>query len=289
MNQTTSCLYRLLLVFWSNLVKVAAAVGLLFAIAHPVSAQGGAAVVHPDPPTLEVGQGQVEALNILIENAQDAYGIEVRAKFDPSVIEIADADPAKDGVQMIPGDFIKPDFLVRNTADNKQGTLQYVITEVNPTPPANGTGVVFTVLIRGRALGKKSSFTIEFVDIADRHGTKLAVKSQNGTVSVVAPKPPTATPTGNAKATLTPTAGTTGTPAITRGTPTVTPAPTVVAAASNTDRLVTAGLVLVAGGGCLGTVALVAVAAFLLFARPRRRPNPPQYYQPYQRGAWIRR
>lgn len=254
-----------------------AAIALLILIALPVSAQGSGAIIHPDPSNLEVGQGQVEALNIVLENAQDAYGIDVRAKFDPSVIEIADADPSKDGIQMIPGDFIKPDFLVRNTADNQKGTLQYVITQVNPTPPANGTGIVLSILVRGKALGKKSSFTIDFVDAADRHGAKLTVHAANGTIAVVTPKPPTPTPTGNATQTLIPTRAQSGTPAATRPPTEAPPTPSLTPAASTNDRLVMAGLVLVAGGGCVGTLALLGVAAFLLWRRPRQRPAPPTY------------
>jgi hypothetical protein len=240
----------------------------------PTFAQSNAATVHPDPTKLEVGQGQVETLNIVIDNAQDVYGIDVRGKFDPNVIEIADADPSTDGVQMIPGDFIKPDFLVRNTADNKKGTFQYVITEVNPTPPAQGSGVVLSILIRGKALGKQSSFTIDFVQIADRHGKKLSVSSQNGSVVVVTPKPPTATPTGNATPTLAATATITPAQTIapTRTAVTRTPIPVRAVQQTGNSFLLNAILILVAGGTCLGTIVLLAFAAFLLL---RRRPPPP--------------
>jgi hypothetical protein len=46
---------------------------------------------------------------------------------------------------MIPGDLIKPDFAVRNLADNDAGTLLFVITQVNPTPPASGTVLFYAM------------------------------------------------------------------------------------------------------------------------------------------------
>ena len=118
------------------------------ALAQPLSASehgDGGATIRPDPVTLGIAPGQVTAINIVLENAADVYGIDVRAKFDPALIEIVDADPAQDGIQMTPGTFLKPDFVVRNTADNGSGTLQYVVTQVNPTQPATGSGVVLTL------------------------------------------------------------------------------------------------------------------------------------------------
>ncbi len=95
---------------------------------------------------------------------------------------------------MIPGDFIKPDFAVRNGADNAAGTLQYVITQVNPTPPASGSGIVFSIQFRGKVLGQQAELKIDSVQIADQRGVKLSVQPQNGTLTVVPPKPETPTP-----------------------------------------------------------------------------------------------
>lgn len=258
-------------VLWILLIAVASFVPLLFPAA-PISAQGNGALIHPDPPTLQVGQGQVEILNLVLENAKDVYGIDVRATFDPSVIEIADANPDQEGIQMRPGDFIKPDFAVRNTADNKAGTLMYVVTQTNPTPPANGKGIVLSIPIRGKVTGKQTTFTINFVDIADRRGIKLPIHTQSSTIMVVPPKPPTATPASNAAPT------TAATPIISptqAAKPTRTPAPSVAATTGgeSNNLLLNVILIVVAVGACLGAVAVIALGAFLLLRRPRTGPN----------------
>ena len=267
----------------SVIIVFVALLALVWLTASSAAAQSGGATVRLDPPNLEVGQGQVETLNIVIDNAQEVYGIDVRAKFDPSVIEVVDADPSKDGVQMIPGDFIKPDFLVRNIADNQKGTLQYVITEVNPTPPANGSGTVVSILVRGKVLGKRTPFTIDFVQIADRHGRKLPVHVQNGTVSVVTPKPPTPTATSPA----TPTSAVIETPALE---PTVTETPVNPAAsgASSDNSILDLLLILIAFGGCFGAIALVAFAAFVILRRPKRGAtiNRTQVPNPRRTNRW---
>ncbi|MGB8644399.1 MAG: cohesin domain-containing protein [Anaerolineae bacterium] len=243
------------------------------ALSPSARAQGDTAIVHPDV-RLEVGQGQVETLKIIIENAHDVYGIDLRAEFDPSVVEIADGIPDQEGVQMIPGDFIKPDFVVRNTVDNQKGTLQYVVTQTNPTPPATGTGVVLLIPVRGKTLGKQTTLKISFVAIADRKGVKMSVSAGSGTLVVVPPKPATATATSNATATATKTPS-----PIATAPATAAPVATAVSAAPPAppeNRLLTAALIVVAGGGCLGTLVLLGVAAFLLLRRPARRNLPSQ-------------
>jgi hypothetical protein len=203
------------------------AVGLLLLVALPASAQETLAVVRPDPLVLEIGEGQAGALDIVLENAQDVYAIDVRASFDPDVLEVVDADPNRDGVQMVPGAFLKPDFLVRNVADNQAGTLWYALTQVNPSLPATGTGVLFSVRLRGKTAGR-SQLKIGFVEMANRRGGLLAVQPQDGTIRVtaagvgstagaVAPAA-TARPT-SAPATLSPTPSTEPAPS-----PTFTPA-----------------------------------------------------------------
>ena len=172
-----------------SLVGCAVAILLMVVAAQPSSASeygDGGATIRPDPVTLEITPGQVSAINIVLENAADVYGIDVRAKFDPALIEIVDADPAQDGIQMTPGTFLKPDFVVRNTGDNGAGTLQYVVTQVNPTQPATGNGVVLTLNVRGKTPGQ-SELKIDSVQMADRRGQSLAVQPQNGIIRVGQP------------------------------------------------------------------------------------------------------
>lgn len=161
---------------------------------QPVSAQDEKALIRTDPAVLEVGKGQVETLQILLVNAQNVYGIDLQARFDPAVVEVVDADPEQDGVQMVPGDFLRPDFVVRNTADNKAGTLHYAVTQLNPTPPANGEGVILSIQFLGKATGIETALTILSVQIADRRGVKQPVTAQDADLVAVPPKPPTPTP-----------------------------------------------------------------------------------------------
>ena len=237
------------LVHWVGWVVFFAA-----ALTWTARAEGTSGVVKPDPAVFEVGQGQVERLAIVLENARDVYGVDIRARFDPAMVEIVDEDPQRDGVQMIAGQFPKPDFLVRNQADNSAGTLMYVITQVNPSPPANGNGVVFWIEMRGKVMGE-SPFTIEFVDAADREGKTLTLDKQNGTIRVVKPKPPTPTaiPTSNTTDTPLPKA----TKAVKhKHTPTIAFTATPTVQPSQTSWTANQVLIGVAGGSFAGAAIL---------------------------------
>ncbi len=242
----------------------------MLVIPAQVNAQEAGALVRPDPLEFVVGLGQVETLDILLVNAREVYGMDVRARFDPDALEIVDADPRKDGIQMIPGEFIKPDFLVRNTVDNQMGTLQYVITQVNPALPVNGDGVVLSILIRGKIKGE-SVLRIDFVEIANREGRTLPVTSQNGTIIVGPPKPVTPTPTAGPTPSILPTASLLLTPAPEieneqvqiKRTLSGPPARSV----EKTDRLDQRTLVWIAGGGFAGALVLLILAGVIYLRR----------------------
>ena len=186
----------------------------------PAAAQTGAAELRVDPPALNLTAGQTQTVTIVLQDAAEVYGIDVRASFDPALVEIVDSDPARDGVQMAPGLFPQPDFVALNAADNSAGALRYVVTQVNPTSPATGGGAVFTFQVRGRANGV-SPLRIDLVEMANRSGELLPVTTTGGAITVTGGQPPA--PTGVAL--TVPAEG--ALPEATAGAATVSPAPTV--------------------------------------------------------------
>jgi len=178
----------------------------LLLAALPAAAQEQPAVVRSDRAVIELAPGQTTTVSVVLTEAREVYGIDVRAAFDPQLVEVVDADPAREGVQFTPGTFPQPDFLVRNEADNQAGTLRYAITQVNPTEPANGTGVIFTLQLRARADSGTGSFAVTTVEMSDRDGILLAVQPENALIRVgsggsgTPSTEPTATPTSVATA-----------------------------------------------------------------------------------------
>jgi hypothetical protein len=176
---------------YKKMVPFFAAIGaLLFLVgaAQIVQASDHApetgAIVRPEPLVFEIEAGEVETLTIVLENAVEVYGIDVRGQFDPNAVEVVDADLAKDGIQMVPGTIPATDFVFINSADNLTGSFQYVDIQINPTPPANGNGTVFSIRLLGKTTGD-TAFTISSIKLSDRFGGSLQVTSQNGTIRVL--------------------------------------------------------------------------------------------------------
>jgi len=178
------------------------------------------------PSNAQVVVGQTVVVDIRIEDIQDLWGGDVQLAFDPHIIEVVDADPGVPGVQIQPGDFPRPDFVVKNTADNAAGTIWYALTQTGGDP-CNGSGTMARITFRGKDLGISAvRFTYSLLSTKD--GEPIPADTYDGSVTVVEPSPtpsntpiPTDTPTNTPIPTDTPT----DTP-IPTDTPTNTPIPT---------------------------------------------------------------
>jgi CheY-specific phosphatase CheX len=61
-------------------------------------------VFRTDPPTLQIGEGQVETVKIILENAQGVYGVDYQLTFDPNVVEVVFLEPV--GNEKVQYDFV---------------------------------------------------------------------------------------------------------------------------------------------------------------------------------------
>jgi hypothetical protein len=147
------------------------------------SAQEGA-MVRLEPLPGQEGAGAI-AMAIHIENATRLYGAEVHLAFDPARLEVQDADPDTEGVQIQAGDFPSPDFVVQNQADNVKGTIDYAATQLAPREAVNGSGVLATVTIKGKDKGT-SSLTFVGAKLADPDGQEIPSQTVDGRVEIAA-------------------------------------------------------------------------------------------------------
>lgn len=204
------------------------AVLLMVALASALPAAQVAAAtstVRLTPASQAIGVGQSATVTLHAENVDSLYGYQVELSFDPAVLQVVDADPAKTGVQVSLGTFLQPDFVQQNNANNTTGRINVVISQLAPTSPVTGSGDLLTITFQGKADGIA---TIAFADLklAKSDGTEIATTTQTAQITVGTPTQPTATPT--ATQTATPTA-TSVTPTPTGTPPTATPTPTPTA------------------------------------------------------------
>ena len=215
------------------LVAVAAALAMT---AGPAAAD--TARLHVTPQTLEVG-GAETLIEVRLDGVSGLYGLDIRLEFDPALLKIIDADDAKDGVQIIPGELPAADFLVRNEADNAVGTVWYAVTQLNPREPASGSGVVCAFHARGLAAGSCEIRVVQ-AKLVDRSGQDLPVEAAGAevTVSLAAAPASESSPTATPTSTPPPTASATSAPTATEE-PTATSEPQEAEPTSTSEPTIT--------------------------------------------------
>ena len=112
------------------------------------------ALLATDPSPALVGVNGLVNVSLVISNVEDLYGAQVSLTFDPAVVKVIDADPSLPGVQISPGEFPYPDWVVRRMADNEAGTIEYAVTQLSPREPVSGEGVLATITFAGLKPGE---------------------------------------------------------------------------------------------------------------------------------------
>ena len=175
---------------------------------------------------LELSVGQSVPLPVRVADVQDLYGFEMHLRFDPAIVQVADSDPNSSGVQVATGDFLSADFVVQNRADNQAGTIDFAVTQLNPSEPKSGSGTLFTVYFQGIAADKTGRAETANGAFATRDAVPIAVSLAGAEIKVIgtlaAGGSPTTSPTSELPITATPTAPSGSASTIGRDAPTAT-------------------------------------------------------------------
>ncbi len=166
----------------------------------------GSTTVSIAPASQEIFLGGTDVTDVLVEDVTDLYGFEFEIAFDPAILEVVDADPGKAGVQIQPGDFLSPDWLLENSVDNDNGSIAYALCQLNPSPPQSGDGVLASITWRGKIMGT-SPITLTYVQLGAPRGVPIPASTQDGEITVGEPSP------GPTIASLSPGSATAGSPA----------------------------------------------------------------------------
>jgi len=136
-----------------------------------------------DPASQEILVEETATTDVLVENVTDLYGFEFEVTFDPTLVEVVDADPVRAGIQIQPGDFLSPDWLLDNTVDNDNGTIAFALCQMNPSQPQTGSGVLATITWCGKALNV-SPITFTYASLGAPHGVPIPASTQDGEIIV---------------------------------------------------------------------------------------------------------
>ena len=181
--------------------------------------------IYPD--TQEVNTGQVYQFQVEVIGAVEINAFDIHLAYDPDVIEIQDADDDLDGIQVGFGDFLVPDFVLKNEVDEEAGTIWVVMTQVYPSLPKTGDGVLLVIDFMAIRPNQETDVQVSKAVLATGTGREFETTGTPGTIEVVGDDivlptrtatspPPTATRTSATNPTSTSNPAATSTQAPTR-------------------------------------------------------------------------
>jgi hypothetical protein len=104
-------------------------------------------VVRIAPAARTVAVGGSFKVEIWVDNVIDLYGADIKLAFDPTAFEVVG------GAITLRYDLLQPELVVGNQVNNSAGTIWYAATQLNPTPPASGSGALFEFQLRAKRPG----------------------------------------------------------------------------------------------------------------------------------------
>jgi hypothetical protein len=164
---------------------LAALYGILITLAVPNIPAGAQTqpVIRFDPSALELRPDTPGAVNVRVDDVQNLYGLEIQLAFDPDIIEVIDADPEAEGVQIKPAGWWKDGFVAVNQVDNGSGRIDFAATLLRPAQAVSGNQVVATVAF---VIGKTgtSMLRVESAILSTRNAETIAYTQQAGEIGV---------------------------------------------------------------------------------------------------------
>ena len=168
----------------------------------------------------EVAPGERVELPVEIRDVSDLYAVDLEIRFDPGVIQVEDANPNVDGVQPALGTFLDAGLTLFNSVDNEEGVVRFVMTQVNPSEPKSGDGILLVLYVLGEEEGE-SDLEVTNLELSDRLGEAIPVEALDGSVTVSEEAVPV-------QSTAIPVQDPTGIVQVPTQAPTLTPTPTTI-------------------------------------------------------------
>jgi hypothetical protein len=135
------------------------------------------------PNSVQLDVNSTTVLELAVTQVSGLYGVEAHLRFDPQALEIVDADPTTEGVQLESGTFPAPDFVALNQADNEAGTIDYAVTQLSPREPREGSGVVARIQVRAKRPSTTQVEIAKFI-LTDTSAGIIDAVGENGQVKI---------------------------------------------------------------------------------------------------------
>lgn len=139
------------------------------------------AILRTSPNYKIVGRKAKFRVDIELEGVQNLTAGEVYLNFDPAIIAVIDAEPAKPGIQIGTGTFPANSQILRNAVSNTKGTIDYAFGLSSGA--VSGTGTIATINFKAKSLG---STTLNFVFDTQHNRNTMLIDSNRSLISLEA-------------------------------------------------------------------------------------------------------
>ncbi len=152
-------------------------------------AQESETVVRIMPADAEVGMGETIQVAVEIVNVNELYAADVTVIFDPDVLEVIDADPELEDIQVGFGTFLDPGYVIRNDIDNSTGTFRFAMTQLHPSESKSGTGIFLVATLLAKKVKTSTPIIISIAQLGNIPGTGISTQIESGALSIIADAP----------------------------------------------------------------------------------------------------
>ncbi|MBC7234668.1 MAG: hypothetical protein H5T69_02415 [Chloroflexi bacterium] len=156
------------------------------------------------PSYSEIGVGESITVSVMVHDVEDLYSLQMVVRFDPTLLQVQDADLGQPGVQVGVGSALSQtvtsiDGFFLQTVDNVAGTIAITVSFAFPDLAFYGSGSLIDISFLGVG-GGSSSLGFDQLVLSDSTGASIDLTSYDGTVVVfdgtITPSPsPTSTST----------------------------------------------------------------------------------------------
>ncbi len=149
-----------------------------------------ATTISLSPSNVAITGCETVEVQIRINDVTDLYGADVWLAFDPSLLEVVDADLTSAGVQITNGGLLAPPlFFIARVADNTAGTVHYAATQLHPASPVTGSGILARVQFRAKSAGS-GALRFSYTMLSDRSGVEIQATPIDGGATTLPPDRP---------------------------------------------------------------------------------------------------
>ncbi len=157
-----------------------------------MAASGEGAEYYPPPPGdpfaiimpgyQELPQGHRAKAEVHLGDINNLYRAEIHINFDPSRLNVVDADPGIPGIQVHIGSFfpiMSPGNIILNEANNSTGTVDFIVSRTPPEPPVGGGGPLIFVEFDTYLMGN-TWLDLSNVNLFDMYNNPIRLGVQEG-------------------------------------------------------------------------------------------------------------